>query len=152
MAVSVWVMGTHRSDECQPARSSTTTQDHSIVGRVTQEFTCTLYHTLHGSNCATVIHSLCVVCVWIIVHKGTETSGVLAQSVSLQAEECFSLSSETCFICLHSTLIIQQMLCNTPQHTPTPITLGAQPILAIGADVGVLCVFICVYNGILCIQ
>lgn len=85
MAVSVWVMGTHRSDECQPARSSTTTQDHSIVGRVTQEFTCTLYHTLHGSNCATVIHSLCVVSVdyctqryrdkWCVGSKCELTSG-----------------------------------------------------------------------------
>lgn len=105
-------------------------------------------HSITRSMVATVplSYTPCVWCVWVIIHKGTQTSGVLAQSASLQAEECISLSSETCFICLHSTLIIQQMLCNTPQHTPTPIRLGAQPILVIGADVGVLCVFICVYS------
>ena len=60
--VCVCVMGSHGCDECQPAGSSAPTQDHSIVGGVTQEFKCTLYHMLYGSNCATVIHPLCVVC------------------------------------------------------------------------------------------
>lgn len=106
-------------------------------------------HSITRSMVATVplSYTPCVWCMWIIVHKGTQTSGVLAQSASLQAEECFSLSSETRFICLHSTLITQQMLCNTPQHTPTSIVLGAHPVLATWADVGVLCVF----NSILCV-
>jgi len=50
----------HSSDECQPARCATPTQDHCIVGGVTQDVTCTGYHTLHASQCTAVIYSLCV--------------------------------------------------------------------------------------------
>ena len=77
------MMGSHGCDECQPARSSTPTQDHSIVGRVMQEFTCTLYHMLYGSNCATVIHPLCVVCVW------SKTNCVLATCAANEWNNAF---------------------------------------------------------------
>ena len=83
VVVCVCVMGSHGCDECQPARSSTPTQDHSIVGRVMQEFTCTLYHMLYGSNCATVIHPLCVVCVW------SKTNCVLATCATNEWNNAF---------------------------------------------------------------